>query len=131
MSNEVSERTAAERITFFISLGLLAAILGLAGWANVREGNDPPTISIEAEMERVRAQDSVWYLPIAITNTGSHTAQSVTVSGELATGEGAPETAEVTIDFLAGGETEQAELVFRSDPATGDLTLAPVSFLYP
>lgn len=131
MNNERSERTTAERITFFISLGLLAAILGLAGWASLSGGDTPPTITVEADLQQVRELDAVWYLPITITNTGSRTAQSVTVSGELATDEGEPETAEVSIDFLAGGESEQAELVFTTDPASGDLTLAPVSFLYP
>lgn len=131
MSTSTSERTTAERITLVISLVILASIFALAGWANVRTGDAPPTIEVEARLEAVRETDSGYYLPIRITNTGGLTAQDVTVVGELDTGEEQPETAEITITFLAGGEEESAELVFTTDPNEGELSVGATSYLQP
>ena len=131
MSTSTSERTTAERITLVISLAILAGIFALAGWANVRTGDAPPTIEVEARPEAVRETDSGYYLPIRITNTGGLTAQDVTVVGELDTGEEQPETAEITITFLAGGEEESAELVFTTDPNEGELSVGATSYLQP
>jgi uncharacterized protein (TIGR02588 family) len=53
------------------------------------------------------------------------------VTGELDTGESEPETAEVTITFLASGESEEAEIIFQSDPTTGEVSVSPTSYLKP
>lgn len=131
MSRSSSQRTMAERITLIISLLILATIFSLAGWASVRTGTAPPVIDVQAQLDEVRETDSGYYLPITVTNTGGLTAQDVTVSGQLDTGEGEPETAEITITFLAGGEEEAAELIFTTDPNEGEFTLAPTSFVEP
>ena len=126
-----SERTTAERITLLASMLILVGILALATWANVRTGDAPPTIQVEAHLEDVRETDSGFYLPITITNTGGLTAQDVTVTGELDTGEEQPETADITITFLAGGEEESAEMVFTTDPNDGEFTVGATSYLNP
>ena len=131
MSSSTSERTTAERITLVISLLVLGSILSLAGWASMRSGDEPPTIQVEAHLEDVRETDSGFYVPITITNTGGLTAQDVTVSGELDTGEEQPETADITITFLAGGEEESAEMVFTTDPNDGEFTVGATSYLNP
>ena len=131
MSNSDAERTTAERITMIISTLILVGILGLAVWANARTGDLPATITVEANLGAVRETDNEYYVPITITNTGGLTAQNVTVTGELNFGEGEPETGEVTIDFLAGGESEQAELIFARDPREGELTVGANSYLKP
>lgn len=131
MSSKDEKRTTAERVTLIISLVVLAAILGLAGYSNITTGEEPPTITVSADMENVRETESGYYVPITITNDGGLTAQDVIASGELILEEGEPETAEVTIAFLAGGESERAELVFSVHPAEGTFTLRPASFVHP
>lgn len=131
MSSKDEKRTTAERVTLIISLVVLAAILGLAGYSNITTGEEPPSITVSADMENVRETESGYYVPITITNDGGLTAQDVIASGELILEEGEPETAEVTIAFLAGGESERAELVFSVHPAEGTFTLRPASFVHP
>lgn len=131
MSDSSNKRTTAERITLAISALIIVGIVGLAAWSSSRVGDDAVVISVEAHYEKVREHDGLFYLPITITNTGGHTAQTVTVSGELDTGEGNPESADVSIDFLAGGEKEEAALIFSSDPSDGNLTIRPTSYMRP
>lgn len=131
MNESDSGRTTAERITFWMSLAILVAVFGVAGWVTNRSSNDPPLVVVEANLDAMRESGDRFYVPITITNNGGLTAQDVIVTGELDTGEGQPEIAEVTITFLAGNESEEAELVFTANPNDGDLTVGPTSFIYP
>lgn len=130
-SQEHAASTTAERITLVASLVILVSILSVAVWSNVRTGQDPPDIVVEVDMEDVQERDAGFYVPITITNNGGTTAQDLVVSGELDLGDGEPETADVTISYLAGGETEAAEMVFSVHPADGEFTIGPTSFLKP
>lgn len=131
MSSQDSKHTTAERVTLAISVLVLAAVMGLTAYSQIATGEEPPTINVEVDLDGVRETDHGYYVPIAITNDGGLTAQDVMVTGELVLGEEEPETAEVTIDFLAGGESEQAELVFSAHPDEGEFTVAPTSYLVP
>lgn len=131
MSQNDEKHTAAERVTLAISILILGAVLGLASYANITTGEEPPTINVEADLENVRETENGFYVPITITNNGGLTAQDVVVIGELDLVDGEPETGEVTIAFLAGGESEQAELVFTVHPDDGEFTLIPSSYLVP
>ncbi|MCA9833756.1 MAG: hypothetical protein KC435_07430 [Thermomicrobiales bacterium] len=131
MSTRLSEQNTAERITFIASLTILAVIVGLAIWADIRTGDASPTIEIEVHEASIRETENGFYVPISVTNTGGKTAQDVVVTGELKRSNGTTETAEVTFAFLAGAEEEQAELVFSSNPADGELTVRPTSFIVP
>lgn len=130
-SNEHAASTVAERITLTISIVILVGILSVAVWSNVRTGEAPPDIVVEVDMENVREGDAGFYVPFTITNNGGMTAQDLVVAGELDLGDGEPETADVTVAFLAGGETEEAEMVFSAHPADGEFTISPTSFLKP
>lgn len=131
MSEPSSERTFAERITFVVSLLILILVFGVAGWVSITSNKDSPLIVVETRLEETRESGARFYVPVTITNEGGLTAQDVVVTGELDTGEGQPESGEVTITFLSGGESEEAELVFTADPNEGDLTVGPTSFVYP
>ncbi len=131
MSTGESERTPAEKITMLGSLAILLGILALTAWAGIRDGGSRPVIEAEAHLDRVRVIGSAYYVPITVTNTGGLTAQDVTVSGELSTGDSANETAEITITFLAGAESEDAEMIFSEEPNADNLTIVPVSYIMP
>lgn len=131
MSENTSGRTSAEKITLVFSLLVLVLIVSLAAWANAQVGNKEPLIEVEIHLENTRETDSGYYVPITVVNSGGLTAQDVVVTGELDIGEDEPQTAEITITYLAGGESAEAELVFSSNPREGDLTVDPTSFVYP
>jgi uncharacterized protein (TIGR02588 family) len=118
-------------VTSIISVLVIIGTFALAGWANAHSGEGPPVIEVQAHMDRVRETESGFYLPITVENTGGLTAQDVVVTGELDTGEGEPETADIIIAFLSGSEKETAEIIFTSDPNEGDFTIGPTSFVNP
>lgn len=131
MSESKSKRTVAERVTLGISLAILVIILGVSAWTSDRLGDAAPQIEIEIGFEEIRTHGENYYVPITITNTGGLTAQDLVVTGELDTGSGEPETADVTLTFLGGNESETAEIVFSEEPTESNLTVRPTSFSNP
>lgn len=124
-------RSIAEWTTLAISAAIFLALLGGVTWLAFRGSEKPATIVVEPQMGQVREDESGYYLPVIIRNKGDSTAASVVARGELDTGSGQPETAEVTIDFLDGDEDVAGTFVFRSDPRSGDLTVGVTSFEEP
>ena len=126
-----SGRTVAEWTTLGISLAILAVVFTTIAWLWLRDDAAPATIDVTAMTGEIRHKGDVWYFPLEVTNTGDATAEDVSVEAELAPDAGQPETAEVTFAFLASGETVRGTVVFTSDPASGSLTIRPVSFKEP
>ena len=126
-----SGRTVAEWTTLGISLAILAVVFASIAWLWVRDTGAPASVEVTPLTEAIRNEGDVWYLPLEIENSGDATAEDVVVEVALDTGQGEPETAEITVTFLASGETARGTAVFTSDPASGDLTIRPVSFKEP
>ena len=124
-------RSIAEWITLAISAAILLSIVGVLTWLSFRGVQHPPIIVVEPSLEQVRQDDSGYYLPVVIRNTGDTTVEEAIVQAELDTGSGQPETAEITIDFLDGGEQAAGTFVFREDPASGELTTGVTSYQEP
>ncbi len=128
---ERHERTVAEWTTLGISFTILVAVVGsvLFLW-RTNEGR-APIITVEANTGEVRRDDSGYVLPIRIHNRGDLTAQDVVITAELSVGGAPPDVAELTIDFLAGGETSEASVVFTRPPTDGNLELRARGFRHP
>lgn len=129
--NDTAGRSIAEWTTLAISTAILLAIVGAITWLSFRGPERPPVIVIEPNLEQVREDDSGWYLPVIIRNEGDSSVEDAIVRGELDTGFGQPETAEITIGFLDGGEEVAGTFVFREDPASGELTTGVTSYKEP
>jgi uncharacterized protein (TIGR02588 family) len=123
-------RSPAELVAFAISVILIVAVVGLTAYLSRAKGDNPPVIDAAPRTGEVRHEDDSYYLPIDVTNRGSETVEAVLVQAEL-NGGGEAQTAELTIDFLASGETAEGTMVFATDPRTGELTVGAVSFLPP
>jgi uncharacterized protein (TIGR02588 family) len=124
-------RSFAEWTTFTISVVLILAFVGLVAYLARADRGDPPVIEAMPRTDEVRQEGNAYYLPIAVTNLGSQTAETVLVRAEFAGGAGDAETAEFTIDFLASDETAEGTVVFAADPRAGELTVAVISFQPP
>lgn len=124
-------RSRAEWTTLGISLTILALVFATIVWLWMRDTAMPATVEVTPVTEAIRHEGDVWYLPLDVVNRGDATAEDVVVEAELDTGEGEPETAEITFSFLASGETARGTVVFTSDPASGEVTIRPVSFKEP
>ena len=124
-------RSAAERTTLAISLAILALLVGLVGYQYVDGGADSPIVEVRPQLQAVRREGEAYYLPIEIANRGNRTAEDVLVRVSLASGEGRRESGEFQVPFLAGGATREGIIIFRADPARGELTVDTVSFVEP
>ena len=124
-------RSVAEWVTLGISASIVVAILGLITWLEFSGASAPPRVTAWADLEQVRQEEGVFYVPVTIENTGDKTIEEVVVEAQLDTGNGEPEVADITVTFLAGGERVYGALVFTSDPRNGDLIIRPVSYIDP
>lgn len=124
-------RSIAEWTTLGISAVILLAIVVGITWLSFRGPEQPASIVVEPSMDQLREEDSGYYLPVLIRNEGDTTVANAIIQAELDTGSGQPETAEITIDFLDGGEVTAGTFVFREDPASGELTTGVTSYKEP
>ncbi|MDQ5823874.1 MAG: hypothetical protein M3441_06620 [Chloroflexota bacterium] len=119
---ERQERTTAEWVSLLVSVAIVLALVGGLVYQVFARGNRPPIIEVKPLMEEVRQEGDSYYLSLDITNNGDRTAENVEVMLSLDTGEGDPETMQFQVQFLDGGETENQTVIFRNNPAEGELT---------
>jgi len=122
------QRTAAEKITFAISIALILGLVILVTYVSIVGGGEPPIVEARPLPDQIRQEGESYFLPVAVTNRGGQTAEEVTIQAELSSSNGSAETSEFTLDFLAGGETREGTAVFASDPDVGELTVDVASF---
>ena len=119
-------RSRAEWVTFAVASTVLAVVIGaiVSLWASGPP--DPP--AFETRTVSVRQDAGRFHVRAVIENTGDETAQSVQVVAELTADGEPPQEAEQTIDFLSGGDEEEVEFIFATDPEEGDLEILVRSF---
>ncbi len=116
------ERTAAEWVTFSVSVLILLALVGLVIFQALTRGNKPSTIKVEPMLQEVRQSEGAFYLPITITNDGDAAVGDVEIQMSLESEGSEPETIAFTVQFLAGGESQEETVVFSADPSQGELS---------
>lgn len=129
-SGSVTQRTAAEWVTFVVASMILLGLVALICFEWQTNQNHPPAFSV-AVSEAVRVTDGRYYVPFAITNTGGRIARMVQVTAELDIAGVDEETGEQQIDFLSGHETKAGSFVFSHDPQEGDLVVRVASYRLP
>ena len=124
------ERSVVEWVTLVVSAVLVIGVASLVAYLSIIGDSEPPLIGAQPRLDAVWSDEGAFYLPVDVANAGDRTASEVVVEATLAT-EGGEETAEFTVDFLAGGETESGIVVFTQDPRITPPTLAVLSFRIP
>jgi uncharacterized protein (TIGR02588 family) len=125
------DRAVAEWTTLGISLSILLALVGLVIYQYVAGGTAAAVIEVQPRLGEVRREGEAYYVPVDVRNRGERTAEDVRVRLSLEADGGAAESAELQVQFLAGGATEHGTVVFHSDPAGGNLSARVVSYLEP
>lgn len=125
----VSDRSLAEWVTFAVASAVLLVVVGAIASLWMDGAERPPGFAVRTL--GVREDEGRFHVRARVENTGDQTAEGVQVVAELTAGHGAPEEGEQTIDFLSGGEEEQVEFIFTTDPAGGDLVVDVRSFKVP
>lgn len=123
-------RSPAEWTTFGIASAILTAIIGLVLYSGLARPDRPPVLSVTRQSE-IREEQGQFYVPFAVTNDGTDTAESVQVIAELRMNGEVEESGEQQIDFLSGGETEEGTFVFSRDPRQGELIVRVASYKLP
>ena len=125
------QRSVAQRVTFGISLLIVAGVVALIAYQQVAGGNRPPAIDVQWQLQNVRQEAGVYYVPVEVTNRGDATAEDVRIRPAFAAGGDRRELAELVIPFLAGGDTVEGTIALPEDPARGTLTITSISFMRP
>lgn len=118
----------AERTTFAVSLLVLLVVIGLIAVQML--GADRPAAPVAHRDGPVREASGHYFVPVTLRNEGDTTAANVQVTAELTIGEETIE-ADQTVDFLAGGESEELEFVFAEDPEEGELEVRVTGYQVP
>lgn len=124
-------RTVAEWVTLSISIAILAVLFGAIGIFYLRGDGEHSLIEVTPLTEDVRREGDRFLLPVEIANTGERTAGTVSVTVALMVDGEEVESADFSIDFLAGGASERGVAIFTTDPASADVTVGAVSFMEP
>jgi uncharacterized protein (TIGR02588 family) len=116
-----------ERFTFGVAAVVLLVVVGLIV-TQIPGSKEPAS-------PRVKAGDAVqrdghFEVPVSVENVGEETAVNVQITATL-TIDDVEHTADQSVDFLAGGETEELVFVFDEDPADGELDVTVGGFAVP
>ena len=126
---EPRRRDLAEWVSLAVSLAIVVGIAGLVVYAHLARPNQPAVIQVAPRLGEVREAEGRYYLPVEVSNAGGQTVESLEVGLTLA-GAGEPETAQISIPFLAHRETIKTVVAFTRSPAEGELAVT-LSYLEP
>jgi uncharacterized protein (TIGR02588 family) len=128
LTEDQGPRSAAEWVTFVVSLLVLGVVVALIGVQHFA-GQEPAAPAAEIAGP-VREQGGHWYVPVEVTNHGDDTAENVQVLATL-TIDGETFEGDQTIDFLSGREVEEVAFAFDEDPADGELVVTVSGYVVP
>lgn len=126
----LADRTPiAEWIAAGLGLILTLAVIGYMLWEGMTERSAPPHLTVTAA-SATRTGDT-YVLPVVVRNLSHSTAADVEVLGVLRQTEGPPEERRARFTYVPGKGEARGGLIFRSDPAAGDLDLSVDGFAEP
>jgi uncharacterized protein (TIGR02588 family) len=120
----------AEWIAAAVGLLLVLACAGVLGWHAWKGEAGPPQPSLQ--VGAIEALPGGGFLVrLQVRNAGSQAAADLHVSGELRSGDAAPERSQALIDHVPAGSSREAGLYFTQDPRQGSLTLRAEGYRTP
>jgi uncharacterized protein (TIGR02588 family) len=126
-----SERSSAEWVTLAVSSLIVLGLIAVTTYFYLTASDAPVAVQVEPRMAETYRVGDRFYLPISVRNRGGQTGTDVRVRVSLTGSDGRQESAEVLVNFLAGGGTSKAVVSFGSDPRQGQLEAGVTSYLEP
>ena len=120
------KKNLLEWIVFGLSLGLIAAIVGLLGYEQMTSHNTPPQVSVA--MGEVVAGPNGFSVELVVENSGDRTAEAVQVAAWL---EGSSDRTEVVVQYVPYRSKRRAWVILPSDPRRGRLITRVLGFEEP
>jgi uncharacterized protein (TIGR02588 family) len=121
------DRTAAEWVTFAVSVLVLFVVAGAIVVEARQHHSDAQPVAVVGATRRIGRQ---YQVEVTLENRGDKAASAVQVVASLEV-DGETTESDQTVDFLAGGDSEDLVFVFADDPDTGKLDVAVGSFTVP
>lgn len=115
-NSTMARKNWLEWAVFGISALLVAGVMVYVIYDGWTSNGDPPRIQVT--LGRAEQQGPVYVVPVTVMNTGSMTAQSVSVEVELETTGGEKELATLDLDYLPREGSRSGWVSFRSDPGS-------------
>jgi uncharacterized protein (TIGR02588 family) len=121
--DEAQERRSpkVEAITLGISIVILLVLAGLIIYQGLVKNGGPVAIRVLPQFQEMRQEHGLYYLPVQLVNESSQTATDVLVTFTLEVNGDRPETATISIPFLAGELTVEGVVAFAQEPTAGNL----------
>jgi uncharacterized protein (TIGR02588 family) len=123
-------QSSAEKVSFLLSLSIVAAIAILIGYTWLTGDTNPPTLSVTTGTN-IRQAEEQYYVPFTLSNVGGSTAESVEVIAQLLLNDGDRETGSQQFDFLSRKEQRNGEFIFTHNPQQGQLIIRVASYKLP
>jgi uncharacterized protein (TIGR02588 family) len=127
VSPKRDQRSTAEWVTFAVSVLVLLLVAGAIIVEARRHHDEAQPVAVVGATQRV---GDGYHVAVTLKNKGDKAASAVQVTASLELG-GETTESDQTVDFLAGGDTEDLVFVFGDDPETGKLDVAVGSFTVP
>lgn len=114
---------------FAISTLLVVAVLGYLAFAAVTMGDSPALLVAEVGEEVQQSQGFV--VPVTITNRGDETAEDVQIEVTLSQNGSEIERSEFSIAFVPRRSSGDGWVMFRQNPADGQLSAKVLGYAQP
>jgi len=124
-----AQTSALEWASAALGLALLLLVFAVIGGDLLRGGGTPPAIKVE--QRGITASGQGFVVAFEAVNLGSTTAAAVEIEGTLSVRGKPPETANATLDYVAGEARTGGGLFFTQDPRSGTLTLRALGYQEP
>lgn len=112
-----------------VGLILVLGTIGLIGWEALSADPSPPSVQVRALA--IHNSGPGFLVTVEAKNVGGSPAAQVLVEGELMQGDGPPETAEASFDFIPDHSSRRGGLFFETDPRLGRLSLRAKGYSEP
>lgn len=118
-----------EWVTGAVGLLLVLGTVGFIAYSAL--GNEPSLPDVTVEHIATERMAGGYVVRFRARNSGSATAASLSISGELSNGTTAVETSAIVLDYLAADAERLGGLMFRNDPAGYELRLEARGYVDP
>ena len=126
--SHISNRKLAEWVSLIISALLILGVASVLIYNALKPNAEVVNVTVVAEMEKVQRTGERFVLPVRVENRGDRTVRELTVEVSFQPKDAEPQTAEMTIDYLAESAHSVVYFYFEEDPKGLQIDVRPTSY---
>lgn len=120
---------AVEWVIAFLGMALLASALGFILYRAIAQESKPASLLVS--VESVERSEQGYRVDFSVRNTGTQTAASVIIEGELSKNGQSIEKSSATLAYAPAESTRRGGIYFTHDPASHEMKLRAAGFEKP